>query len=29
VTTDDSVLTNKDAILDDILGIVEDDNVRS
>ena len=29
VTADDSVLVNKDAILDDILGIVEDDNVRS
>lgn len=29
VTTDDSVLTNKDAILDDVLGIVEDDNIRS
>lgn len=29
VTADDSVLINKDAILDDILGIVEDDNVRS
>ena len=29
VTTDDSVLTNKDAILDDVLGIVEDDDIRS
>lgn len=29
VTTDDSVLTNKDAILNDVLGIVEDDDIRS
>ncbi len=29
VTADDSVLTNKDAILNDILGIVEDDNIRN
>ena len=28
VTADDSVLVDKNAILSDILGVVEDDNVR-